>query len=47
MTVEKCYEVMKGNYKDVLSRLMTEERIKKFLIKFLSDPSFSELNSAM
>ena len=47
MTVEKCYQVMKGDYKDVVSRLMTDERIKKFLIKFLSDPSFSNLNTAM
>ena len=47
MTVEKCYEVMKGDYKDALSRLITDERIKKFLVKLLSDNSFSELCSAM
>ena len=47
MTVEKCYEVMKGDYKDVLSRLVTDERIKKFLIKMLSDPSFVQLCDAM
>ena len=47
MTVEKCYEVMKGDYKDVLSRLVTDERIKKFLVKFLSDESFSLLCTAM
>ncbi len=47
MTVEECYEVMKGDYKDVLSRLRTDERIKKFLIKVLSDPSFSQLCEAM
>ena len=47
MTVEKCYEVMKGDYKDVSARLITDERIKKFLIKMLSDPSFSQLCDAM
>lgn len=47
MTVEKCYEVMKGDYRDVLSRLVTDDRIKKFLLKMLSDPSFSNLCDAM
>ncbi len=47
MTVEECYEVMKGDYQDVLSRLRTDERIKKFLVKVLSDPSFAQLCSAM
>ena len=47
MTVEKCYEVMKGDYKDALSRLVTDERIKKFLLKFLSDNSFTQLCDAM
>ena len=47
MTVKECYEVMKGDYDDVLSRLRTDERIKKFLIKVLSDPSFSQLCTAM
>ena len=47
MTVKECYEIMKGDYDDVLSRLRTDERIKKFLIKVLSDPSFLQLCSAM
>ena len=47
MTVEKCYEVMKGDYKDALSRLITDERIKKFLVKLLSDNSFTQLCDAM
>lgn len=47
MTVEKCYEVMKGDYADVRSRLVTDERIKKFLLKLLSDPSFSQLSEAI
>ena len=47
MTVQKCYEVMKGDYRDVLSRLVTDERIKKFLVKMLQDPSFNQLCEAM
>ena len=47
MTVKECYEVMKGDYDDVMSRLRTDERIKKFLLKVLSDPSFTNLCNAL
>lgn len=47
MTVEKCYEAMKGDYRDVLSRLVTDERVKKFLLRVPQDPSFSQLCTAM
>lgn len=47
MTVKECYEVMKGDYDDVLSRLRTDERIKKFLLKVLSDTSFATLCNAI
>ncbi|MDE6442294.1 MAG: Hpt domain-containing protein [Clostridia bacterium] len=47
MTVKECYEIMKGDYDDVVSRLRTDERIKKFLLKVLSDPSFVQLCNAM
>ena len=46
MTVEKCYEIMKGDYKDALSRLSTDEKIKKALLKLLSDKSFVQLCNA-
>ena len=42
MTVKECYEIMKGDYDDVISRLRTDDRVKKFLSKVLSDPSFSQ-----
>ena len=38
---------MKGDYDDVLSRLRTDERIKKFLLKVVSDPSFTQLCNAL
>lgn len=47
MTVKECYEIMKGDYDDVISRLRTDERVKKFLLKIVSDPSFSTLCNAM
>lgn len=34
---------MKGDYKDVLSRLSSDEKIKKFLLKLSNDPSFAQL----
>ena len=47
MTVEKCYEIMKGDYRDVLSRLSSDEKIKKLLIRFSNDKCFVQLCNAM
>ena len=47
MTVKECYEIMKGDYDDVLSRLRTDERIKKFLMRVPDDTSFVELCNAL
>lgn len=47
MTVKECYEIMKADYDDVLSRLRTDDRIKKFLLKVLDDPSFTQLCNAL
>lgn len=47
MTIKECYEVMKGDYDDVISRLRTDERVKKFLLKVLSDPSYNQLCDAI
>ena len=47
MTVEKCYEIMKGDYKEVLSRLSNDEKIKKLLVKLSNDKSFVQLCNAM
>lgn len=43
MTVKECYEQMGGNYDDVMSRLRTDERITKFLIKVADDHSYELL----
>lgn len=43
MTVEQCYIKMGGDYADAISRLRTDDRIKRFLIKVSEDASFSNL----
>ena len=43
MTVKECYEIIGANYEEVESRLRTEERIKKFLLKVLNDKSYNLL----
>ena len=43
MTVKQCYEAIGANYEEVESRLRTEERIKKFLLKVLNDKSYDLL----
>ena len=47
MTVRECYEKMGANYDGVLSRLGNEILIRKFVIKFLKDPSFQDLTAAI
>lgn len=42
MTVKECYQEI-GDYEEILSRFLTEERIKKFVFKFLNDKSFDLL----
>ena len=47
MTVKECYEQMNGDYEEVLSRLRKEERIQKFVLKFLEDKSFDLLCTSL
>lgn len=43
MTISEFYETIGGNYNEALNRLMSETLIKKFVLKFKDDKSFSEL----
>lgn len=43
MTVKECYELIGADYEGVMSRLRTEERVKKFLLKVLNDKSYDLL----
>lgn len=47
MTMKEFYDLIKGDYEDVLKRMRSEERVKKFVIMFLRDPSYQELMQAM
>lgn len=43
MGLKECYESLGGDYEAVLSRLRTEERVKKFLLMFREDDSYDRL----
>lgn len=43
MTLKECYEKMGGDYNDIISRFRKEERVQKFVVKFLDDKSFDLL----
>ncbi len=47
MTMKQFYESIGGDYEGTLSRFLSEERMKRFALKFESDPSFSELCAAL
>lgn len=47
MTLESLYQQIGGNYPDVKTRLVKEERIEKFVLLFLKDSSCSAFVKAM
>ncbi len=47
MTVQECYKTVGGDYKEIMSRLMSEDLVKRFLEMFLEDPSYLELLEEM
>lgn len=47
MTLEECYNAMKGDYADVIARLRSDDRVKKFLVRVPDDPSYSQLCAAL
>lgn len=47
MTLQECYEKMGGDYAEVLERLVSEDRIAKYVVKFLEDPTYQMLCEAM
>lgn len=47
MKLIECYQLFGGNYEDALARLRSEELIKKYLVKFLADITFVNLEIAM
>ena len=47
MRIEECYQEMDGSYADVIARLPSPQLIHRFVLKFLEDPSYAALCSAM
>ena len=46
MDIRECYISLGGNYDNVLARLVSEERVKRFLLKFPDDKTYFELATA-
>ena len=46
MTVEECYRAFGGDYEGTIDRLVTEELVTKYLMRFLNDPSYGSLVDA-
>lgn len=44
MTLEECYESLKGDYEEVVNRLCSRKFVEKFLVKFLADKSYEDLH---
>lgn len=47
MTLSQCYAALGGDYDEVLGRLRSESLVQKFVLKFLSDPSFQLLEDSL
>ncbi|MCQ2495965.1 MAG: Hpt domain-containing protein [Lachnospiraceae bacterium] len=47
MTLKECYDLMNGDYDDVVGRLLKEERVEKYLGKFLQVSDYGELINAV
>lgn len=47
MTVKECYEMMGSDYDDVITRLSKDERVEKYLRKFLVATDYEELVKAL
>lgn len=47
MTMEEFYKRVGGDYELTVQRLSNEGLLRKFIVKFLSEPSFSQLQTAV
>ena len=47
MTLVECYAALEGDYESVLGRMRSEKLVRKFVSKFLLDPSFENLKQAL
>lgn len=47
MTLEEFFAVVGGNYKETIDRMMGEAMLRRFIMKFPTDPSFANLEQAL
>lgn len=47
MGLQELYIEIDGNYKDIMERLVTETRVRKFVLLFLEDDSYKNFLKAM
>ena len=47
MELKEVYEKLGGDYDDVVRRLMGEKLVRKFLLKFLDDKSYADLERTL
>lgn len=47
MTLEECYNAFGGNYRDVLARLIKEERVERFIKSFPSQDMISPIEKSI
>ena len=47
MNLKEFYEKIGGDYEEVLSRLSSDQRIQKYVIRFLDVPDFEALKEAI
>lgn len=47
MTIQECYALIGADYESLLRRLEKEERILRFLSRFLEEGSFTALRTAL
>lgn len=47
MTLREFYAAIGGDYEGTKARLSTDERIKKFALKFENDPNYNDLCRAL
>lgn len=47
MNLEQCYAALGGDFADVLGRLRAESLVRRFLLKFLDDPNYQMLRTAL
>ena len=46
MTIQQCYAALEGDCEEVMGRLYSEALVRKFVGKFLTDPSFQLLEDS-